>query len=68
MKITEFTRWDGHKTEVAVCHCSTCLNHFWIPSDDARFENPSFCPWCGTRFSKTTEVSGPASNDLQSQG
>lgn len=35
--------------------CSRCTNFFWIT--DAHLESPTFCPYCGVRFTGHKAVS-----------
>lgn len=36
--------------------CGSCQNYFWIT--DAHIEPPTFCPYCGIRFTGHRKISG----------
>jgi hypothetical protein len=42
--------------------CGSCQNFFWIA--DAHLEAPTFCPYCGIRFTGHRKISGADFNNL----
>jgi hypothetical protein len=48
-----FTSTLGKKLDVCGIVCATCKNYFFVTR--VEIEQPKFCPYCGTDFSKSIE-------------
>lgn len=42
--------------------CPKCQNFFWVT--DAHIEPPSFCPYCGLKFTGHREITGADFSNL----
>lgn len=58
-----FTRADGIKADVDCCACNRCKNYFWVQHTDV--ERPSYCPYCGSKFTGVVPVTNDEINGLQ---
>lgn len=59
-----FVRTADKKTvDVICCACRTCKNFFWTVHNE--IEAPHFCPYCGIKFTATTQVTADEMRDIQ---
>lgn len=58
-----FTRSDGEKFALDAGYCTTCKNNFWFRY--LEYEVPSFCPYCGVKFTGFEKIDNAKMKKLQ---